>query len=232
MHIRSFDKFPVGVLDVFLVHHRIVECRVDFDVSKKCLHLFDRHSFVDGHGGQCSAEHVRIDSLFDGGFADLLDSQLDSADGHTFMGSFERNEEGGIVVLSGLEVFKQMHLCFCIKIDHPLLVAFPEHRAFPFLKIQVGTVEQDQFSDPYAGREECIDYGKVALGRTGFSDFLNFFIGKGFFDCLQDFHLVDFPYRTLENVVLVLKPDKEGREDAADIVQGDFGDVPVFLKVG
>lgn len=232
MHIRSFDKFPVGVLDVFLVHHRIVECRVDFDVSKKCLHLFDRHSFVDGHGGQCSAEHMRVDPLVDGGFADLLDSQLDGADGHAFMGCLEGNEKGGIVVLSGLEVFKQMHLCFCVKIDQSLFVSFPEHRAFPFLEIQIVTVEQYQFSDTYSGREERVDYGEVALGCAGLPDFLNFFIGKGFLDCLHDFHLVDFPYRTLENVVFVLKPDKEGREDAADIVQGDFGDVPVLLKVG
>ena len=50
----------MGHFHIDLIHFRIVESGVDFDVAENALNLFYRHSFVYGHCGEGSAEFVWV----------------------------------------------------------------------------------------------------------------------------------------------------------------------------
>lgn len=214
-----FDVLPVGNLDVLLVHHGIVQGSVDFHVTKERLYLFDRHAFVDSHRRQCSSEHMGIDPFVDGFFPDLLDSEFNCTYRHTLVWCLEGSKEGSVGVCPGLEIFKEMHFRLGIKVDDSFFVPFSQNGAFPFLKIDVVSIQKHQLSHTHAGREQHVDHGKIPEDRACFSDSFNFFVCNGFLDSLKNFYLVDLAHRTLQYIVFILQPGKESGEDATYVVQ-------------
>ena len=56
----STDVLAVRHLYVRLIHHSIVQRRINFDMPQQPLHLFNRHPLVDGHRRQRAAELVRM----------------------------------------------------------------------------------------------------------------------------------------------------------------------------
>ena len=47
-------------LHVILVHHSILQCRINALMTQKLLHLLDRHTLVDGHCSQRPTKLVRM----------------------------------------------------------------------------------------------------------------------------------------------------------------------------
>ena len=45
----SADEFPMRLLHIILIHHRILERGVDALMAEKLLHLLDGHPLVDSH---------------------------------------------------------------------------------------------------------------------------------------------------------------------------------------
>lgn len=57
------DVFFMRNLNITFIHHRILQCSVDFGVSKELLNLLNGHAFVNCHRCKCSAELVRMGFL-------------------------------------------------------------------------------------------------------------------------------------------------------------------------
>ena len=53
---QSANVFSMGNLHIVLIHHCVLHCGVNFGMAEEPLHLFYRHSFVDGACRQRSSE--------------------------------------------------------------------------------------------------------------------------------------------------------------------------------
>ena len=77
-------------------------------MSEQFLHLFDRHSFVDGHCGKCPAEFMRMNFVNRNFATELAEAQLHSANFKSIMWLGDGYEECRIVICPAFEVLFQM----------------------------------------------------------------------------------------------------------------------------
>ena len=111
-----------------------------------------------------------------------------------------------------------------IKIDLSLFVALTKYNTFSIFKIHVSPVELDQLSDTNPGRGKQIDHCEVTGIVTVVTHQLQRLIRVCLFDRLAGLDLMDSSDRTFHDVVLVLQPREEGRQNTAHIIQCDLAD--------
>ena len=84
-HIQLLsDILPVSGLYVALLHHGVMKGGVNLLISQKPLHLFDRHSFVNGGCGHSPPEFIRVHIMNITLFAHLFQHDLDSTGQQAF----------------------------------------------------------------------------------------------------------------------------------------------------
>ena len=80
-------------LHVVLVHHSIVHGGVYFRMAQKFLHLFDRHSLINGMSSQSAAKLVRVNAMDAGCLAKVAQAKLHPTDGDAAGRGVQRDEE-------------------------------------------------------------------------------------------------------------------------------------------
>ncbi len=85
-HIQLLsDILPVRGFHVALFHHSVMKGGVNLFMPKQPLHLFDRHSFVNGGCGHGPPEFVWVHVMNITLFTHLLQHDLDSTRQQAFM---------------------------------------------------------------------------------------------------------------------------------------------------
>ena len=120
-------------------------------MTKEFLHLLYGHSFVYGHGGQCSAELVRMDAWHLKAAAQLAEANLNAGDLEPLVRFVQRYEQGRILILAALEILLQVNLSPGIEINHPFFVTLTEDYALTLIEIDICAIELDQFTDTHSG---------------------------------------------------------------------------------
>ena len=88
----------MGQLDVVLADHSVLHGGVDFSMTKQALHLFDRHSLVDGTGGQRSSEFMRMDFFKAQHLTEAAQADFHAADFQARMGFVQRYEKCRVLI--------------------------------------------------------------------------------------------------------------------------------------
>ena len=102
--MQSADKLLAGVLDIRLIHHRILQSGINALVSEELLHLLDRHPFVDRHSSKCPSELVRV-CLVDAEITSYIpEADLHVADLQAVKRLDKRNKECFFIVRSACEI--------------------------------------------------------------------------------------------------------------------------------
>ena len=76
----------MGHFHIDLIHFRIMEGGVDFDVAENALDLFYGHPFVYSHGGEGPAEFVRMNLVQPNALANSSETDFNSADCQSVVG--------------------------------------------------------------------------------------------------------------------------------------------------
>ena len=160
----SFDRllcyvFLVRVLYILLIDHGIMERRIYPHMTQQFLNLLYRHALIDSTGGHGASEFMRMDIFDSCGLFQSLQHSLNAVNTESLRRIMQCDEQCRIIVRTPIEVILQMKLRSGIEIDLPFASALSEHDAFPFVEIDVRTVEPYQLTHPHTGRDERIDYG-------------------------------------------------------------------------
>ncbi len=132
--------------DVILVHHSVLQGGIEALVAEQMLHLLDRHTFVNSHGGQCTAELVRVYLRDVELTTEIAQTNLDTADLQAFTWSEEGHEESFVIVSTLSKVSGKVNLGARIKIHLSLFVSLTCYDALSILEVDILSVELDKFS--------------------------------------------------------------------------------------
>ena len=106
---------------------------IDFLVTKKPLHLFDRHSIVDCRCGHGPAKLMRMYMIDVGLFTHLSEHHLHTAGKKAIMRMPDGNKQRRVFICPGVQVFLQMELGFQTSFRPRLVFVFmlllPSRRA-------------------------------------------------------------------------------------------------------
>ena len=201
-------------------------------MPQKLLKLLNRHSLVDCHRCKSTPELVRMYFLKSQPFSKFTQANLNAADFQSFVRWFQRDEEGGMIVRSTLQVPLQMNLCSSVKINYSFFTAFTEHDTFSLVEINIISVQQHHFADTHTCGSQHVDHWQVSRFRAVIPHQLQCFIGISFLDVRAGFYSVYASDRAFQYVILVLQPREEAGQDTADIVYRNLAWFLLFLILG
>ena len=219
----------MGLPYVVLVDHRVLERRVDALMAKKLLHLFDRHPLINGHRCQRPAELVRMNLVEVQFLANLAETNFHTADLQPLIRTEEGYEQRFIVIRPLRKILLQVNLRPRIEVYLPFFVALAENDAFPTVKIDIVPVQLHKLADADSGRSQNVNHREITRAVTVIAHELQRFIRVGLLDGFPRLHLVNPPYRTFHDVILIFQPGEEGGKHPADIVQRHLADRTALL---
>ena len=104
-------------------------------MPKQALDLLDGHTFVNGHGGKCTTELVRMNLGYIKTLAHFSNTSLHTTNRQPLVWRGEGNKQCGIVIYTLSKILLKMKFCSGIKVHHAFLVALAKDDALPLVKV-------------------------------------------------------------------------------------------------
>ena len=135
---------------IALLHHCVLQGRINPLMPQKPLKLFDRHTLIDCHCRQRPPGLVRMHFRNVQPLAHLTEPMFNSANPYPLIRGTQCHKERGVIIRPAVQIFLQMQLCAGVKVHDPLLIAFAEHHALALRKIDVIPVQKNHFPDTHS----------------------------------------------------------------------------------
>ena len=156
-------------------------------------------------------------------------SALNPADTQPTVRRTQGNKECILSVDTAVQICLQMNLRSCIEVNNALLIPFTEYNAFTFVKIHIITIQTYHLTDTHPCRCEHINHRQIPQLMTAVPHRLQLLIAIGRLDVLRCLDPMNAAHGTFYDIVLILKPRKEARQDAAHIIHGNTAQTPALL---
>ena len=137
----------MGLFHIILIDHCILKRGVYALMPQKLLYLLDRHTLINGHCGKSSAKFVRMNLVEAQFSANFSEADFNTTNLQPLVWLQQRNKQSFIFIFSLVQIFLEMDLRPCIKVDLALFISFSENNTLPVLEVNIIPVEFDQFTN-------------------------------------------------------------------------------------
>ena len=106
-------------INITLINHCILHCRVNLHEPQKFLHLLNRHFLINWIGCKGATELVRTDIGNIWFLTQFFQSQLHTINSQTIIWPFKWYKQCRIAIITGGQIQKQAQFASSIKINYP-----------------------------------------------------------------------------------------------------------------
>lgn len=219
----------------FLSHGTVYPGGFNALVAEEFLYLLNRHTSCQEIRCTCPPEAVRVNIFYACRAADAVNDIFQPAPGKAVMWSFTADEEGRIIVSTGIQIVFEVDVGAGVEVCHALLVPLAEYGDIVFGKRDISAVKAQEFGCPYCGAVQAFHDGQFAFRFTGGADKLDFRRGQRFFDPLLVFYGIDGIKGIGCDQPFFDKPFEKDIQDQTDLVKVRVTYSPlvaVIVKVG